>query len=412
MADPGWYSDPYKRYPQRWFDGTKWSHHVTDGSSTLTDPIGTSAPSAGGRQAPTSEIMQSAPIAATSKPSGGTTSYSVSSFLASIADTARERPEPRLEQALGGLGGAIAAVGVVSLLPESTLNEGFAPLVIIVLGLLFAVGVAAQLLLSPKALALRAAGVGAGIVGAIGIAVGMTESQIDRGSVVVTLLLLALIGASAWVLPGFRGRPTMLGLATFSTMFFVAAVIAESAVDRFSSGSVLFSDPLREVERTFAEAGWVLLVASAAYLTVALVLDRRGFRGIATAFVAPALVSTPTAIWLILSSDTTGSSTPSAGVVLLIIVVGVLVCIVGSAGGRRATTWFGALICSSGSLALVGLLVDDGSTQSFGAALVVCGAALTLAPALVAVIKTSASGQRASAGVTTPTDDRGTPRLQ
>jgi hypothetical protein len=35
----GWYADPTRRYPQRWWDGRDWTPHVANGASTYTDPL-------------------------------------------------------------------------------------------------------------------------------------------------------------------------------------------------------------------------------------------------------------------------------------------------------------------------------------------------------------------------------------
>jgi Protein of unknown function (DUF2510) len=36
---PGWYVDPTRRYPQRWWDGRGWTPHVSNGASTYIDPL-------------------------------------------------------------------------------------------------------------------------------------------------------------------------------------------------------------------------------------------------------------------------------------------------------------------------------------------------------------------------------------
>jgi hypothetical protein len=35
----GWYPDPTRRYPQRWWDGRGWTPHVSNGASTYIDPL-------------------------------------------------------------------------------------------------------------------------------------------------------------------------------------------------------------------------------------------------------------------------------------------------------------------------------------------------------------------------------------
>ena len=39
MSSPGWYPDPFTRFPQRYFDGTAWTEHVLDTTGTQSfDP--------------------------------------------------------------------------------------------------------------------------------------------------------------------------------------------------------------------------------------------------------------------------------------------------------------------------------------------------------------------------------------
>ena len=35
----GWYPDPTRRYPQRWWNGHRWTPHVSNGASTYSDPL-------------------------------------------------------------------------------------------------------------------------------------------------------------------------------------------------------------------------------------------------------------------------------------------------------------------------------------------------------------------------------------
>lgn len=37
---PAWHPDPYHRYAQRWWDGARWTEHVTTSANTVAvDPI-------------------------------------------------------------------------------------------------------------------------------------------------------------------------------------------------------------------------------------------------------------------------------------------------------------------------------------------------------------------------------------
>jgi Protein of unknown function (DUF2510)/Protein of unknown function (DUF2516) len=35
----GWYPDPYARHEQRWFDGFRWTEHVSDAGAPSADPV-------------------------------------------------------------------------------------------------------------------------------------------------------------------------------------------------------------------------------------------------------------------------------------------------------------------------------------------------------------------------------------
>ena len=36
---PGWYADPHARHELRWFDGLRWTEHVSDGGVTATETV-------------------------------------------------------------------------------------------------------------------------------------------------------------------------------------------------------------------------------------------------------------------------------------------------------------------------------------------------------------------------------------
>lgn len=38
-AAAAWHPDPTGRYPHRWWDGTRWTDSVSDGATTLSDPV-------------------------------------------------------------------------------------------------------------------------------------------------------------------------------------------------------------------------------------------------------------------------------------------------------------------------------------------------------------------------------------
>ena len=74
----------------------------------------------------------------------------------------------------------------------------------------------------------------------------------------------------------------------------------------------------------------VLAVAAIAYLVVARLLDRRGFAGTATPFVAASLAAIPAGIALL------GEDLEEAGAGAAAIVAGLLVAWLGARSGRRS----------------------------------------------------------------------------
>lgn len=40
--EAGWRTDPYGRYQQRYWDGERWTEHVSAGGTALVDPLGAS----------------------------------------------------------------------------------------------------------------------------------------------------------------------------------------------------------------------------------------------------------------------------------------------------------------------------------------------------------------------------------
>ena len=159
MSQPtGWFPDPYGRFQQRYFDGSKWTAHViTDGAQSV-DPLGTtvSVPFATPASALAAKRPASAPITA---------------FLDNLGPDAHERPAVRLSIALAGVGGAVAAVGIaLSIIGDSVDDKARTiPAAVLIVALAYAVrfGVKSQ----PE---LRSAAVGAAFVGIPGVAAALT----------------------------------------------------------------------------------------------------------------------------------------------------------------------------------------------------------------------------------------------
>ena len=76
-VSPGWYADPYRRYDQRYWDGTTWTQHASRGGQQFIDAPSTvtqtGAPRAFAEQTATPQVVASvAPVASVAKWDTGT----------------------------------------------------------------------------------------------------------------------------------------------------------------------------------------------------------------------------------------------------------------------------------------------------------------------------------------------------
>lgn len=414
MSTPAnWFPDPYGRFAQRYWDGSAWTAHVIDGDGKQSvDPMGTSTvipivtpstatgtgsgtgsgtPAAQGFAAP---VGQSA--AEPDHPSGGQgvpsssntpdapaapSSAGLVRLLDEMRPDSATRPRPSLESAFAGGAGAIAGVGLLSLLQGSDgTNRG---LLAVGAVLSIAIGLALRLLIAPNASIApiaRSAGVGFGVVGIAGVA-GAVASNPD--SLFLPFFVAALLYVAAWLLPGFRGRTIMLGLGALALVTAVAQLAGQN-IDRYGDNSL---------PRRFVDQGYLFLILGALLLGATWFLDRRGYHGTGTAFVASGLISSQVGVVLI------GSQFQNEkGGLVLAALVGLLICYVGSHGGRRATTWWGAAIAVSSFVALVGTMVEPSSPKGIAGALI-------LAAALIVAILLVVRAVRSNSAAAPPVSD-------
>ncbi|MGH8978486.1 MAG: hypothetical protein ACRDV7_10460 [Acidimicrobiia bacterium] len=108
--------------------------------------------------------------------------------------------------------------------------------------------------------------------------------------------------------------------------------------------------PLGQQDDKALEIGLVSLLFGAAYLGALLLLDRRGARAIATAFVIPAIAA------LVVAAAALGTASDSAIVGgLITFLIGIAIGVVGFTGhDRRFTTWGGGVMASVGALIVAG----------------------------------------------------------
>jgi len=282
----------------------------------------------------------------------------------------RRQSRPTIDGAIGAGSGALLAAGVVI-----GVNDGWnRPATAISGALLLAAGFAASLLLDGSWRALRCAGVATGAVGIAALAVAIPSP--DSGSFARAVLLLATIGYGVvWLAPGFRRHPVMLTIGLLT---------AAGLLTDLAGGIGLAGDLALRDEPSFSSEGEaqpeVLLLCGLAYVLVMRALDRRGDDRTATSFAVAGLVAVATAaasfVFLVGAFAAEGS-------LLLAAVVGVVVCIVGAASGRRATTWWGAALSVAGAGSFTVNVADLSSQRTEGAALVLAGAVVLAAAALV-----------------------------
>lgn len=366
MTQPaGWFNDPYGRFQQRYWDGTAWTEHVSTQGTQSIDPLGV-----------TTVIPIAIPASAYAPPPAPVAVGQPRRFLDSLGPDGRDRPAPRLSIALAGGGGALVALGIVAAIVGDNGSRGN--------------GIGAALLILFVALPLRlatagpadlkSAAVGAGVIGLLTLGVSIVADDVGRGwaAFIVGALFLA-----AWVLPGFSGRPIMLGIGT---LLMVAALGSATGSGGTNDAGPFRSVPFNDV---VGDQEVVFLLAAAVLFGLVWWLDRAGYFGVATGLVVAALVSAFVGV------GEAASNLDNTGAAVLIFVVGLIVCFVGSHGHRRATTWWGAVLATIGVVAFFASVLEPDSIGSTAAMFLISGVLLAAGPGVVRAIRAS-RGQAAA----------------
>ena len=105
-------------------------------------------------------------------------------------------------------------------------------------------------------------------------------------------------------------------------------------------------------------------------LVAAFLLDHAAYHGVATVFVAVAVIS------VVAGAAGTAGRFGEAGGAILVALAGLGLALVGYFGQRRFTTWFGAAIVTYGVAALVLAIVSSDDRVGGGILLAVFGAGL------------------------------------
>ena len=363
-----WWPDPYGRFQQRYFDGSKWTEHVIDNNGTQTvDPLGTTVsvpfvtPTNSSTTDPAATRVATAPVAA-----------NLNQFLDEFGPDARTRPAVHLSIALAGIGGAAAAFGIATAIigDSGTSRTRITAAAVVIVGLAYATRFLVKT--QPE---LRSAAVGAAVVGVPGLAAAITGVDGAGGG---TLVLAGVLLIIAWALPIMRGRPILLGAGA------VALVLALTTVGNDSGGSDLFNFGLADL---IGGRSWLFVLVGVALLAVVWWLDAQGYHGIGTSLVVAAILATALAVFKVVEN------VGSTGTAVLLAVAGLAVAVVGDHGQRRATTWFGVAVAAIGTIAVFTSTMKPSSTGDIATTLIISGLVLIAVPAVAKVIRASRSTQ-------------------
>lgn len=317
-------------------------------------------------------------------------------LAAAAGPDAHERPVPRLGIALAGAGGAVVAAGLTAIMVG---DDGGRAMGIVAGLLILGISLAVRLVARRPPEAMSAA-LGAGVVGIL-VTVSAAMAEVD--SVMWPALVLAVAFGLAWVLPGFQGRPLMLGLAAAMAVVGLVAVASE-----LSSSGLTYED----CDRIYQEEGFeampeecftgdlgsgnpveslvkgditpesiVAVLCGAGLMVAVLVLDRRGLHGTATPLVPVGIVAT----WAGLGAFV--ASLGDTGAAVLVLAGGLLIGFVGHAGQRRATTWWGAVITVAATIAFLVSVMEPSGTSDAGGALLIAGLLLIVASIVVVAMR-------------------------
>lgn len=302
------------------------------------------------------------------------------------------RPRPGFAHVLGAAAGGFVVVGVVAFVAEVDDTDPTTPGVVFCLAL-----IAAALLLGFRAPGpIRAACVTATVLAVpllwfFGFFGGGNAGRGElRGVYLLTLLSYALLYTLTWT----KGRAIFLAgaLLVFATWVTFEVGDADSGVVPFqseissSTNSTTFGVPTDQ--STFSTSGdttdstaTAALIIGLVFLGAAAALDRRGYAGAATPFVAVGAIETLAGAIVLGGND----SLLLGG--LLAIAAGAVVGLVGGHGDRRrATTWIGVLAVFGGCVAVIADIAPSSAAAvggiAFGFALVLGSLAWWLAPVL------------------------------
>ncbi|WP_229022962.1 DUF2510 domain-containing protein [Actinomarinicola tropica] len=311
----GWYPDPSDPAQQRWWDGTAWTDQVSGAGGA--PGVSTSPAATPGRVELAERLM-------------------------------RARPEGSVGVAVAAAGGVLGVLGAFVTISETDGRTPSNLVAVLVLLAAYALALAGPAWTRPAALA-------GGVVAPLVLA-GNLAPELDGR---MAIILPALLAGGAWLAmflaPGLRGAPVLVAGALLAAWAAFTGATAPTndafrSVEVYGMGGTGYWDapvnPIGQGEST--------LVVALVVVCVAAVLDRRGWRVLATPFIAVGVVLGFVGV----SSVTSGVDSIAASAVLVIAVGGVI-AVVGGSGRRRGSTWIGTGLAVAGIVALLADLVDD-----------------------------------------------------
>jgi hypothetical protein len=301
------------------------------------------------------------------------------------------RPPLTLVGVLAAVAGALIAVAIIIVIG---ISDDPSPWLLVVLALVvvlggWSIGMALTALTDwerrPGRLAeLIPLGSVMAAVGAPALVAGLVATQtVDATGTPSTSLVwwptavLALVLLALWLVPGLQGRPVLMAsgllMATWSLAGLIAVQVGTDSSDRristydegpyFANPFAGFADLTGNIGDAYRAASIVAFAAGVAFLLIAAIVDRVGLPGLGT----PLIVAGVIAGGIGAQGVVTDQAVLQALVPLLLVV---LVVAVGVLGGRKATTWLGAVLSVGLIIQLALALLGDDPSAGVAAALI------------------------------------------
>lgn len=318
-----------------------------------------------------------------------------------LGERALRRAEPRFGVALAGVGVVMIVIGIIAWAGEQAApgDEGDSNRTLGIILSLLVIAAGYLLVLRFRHGPLAAAGVAAATLG-VPVLMGFVtfdatpESDSDAFFVLPFAVdAIVLLSLAAWLVtyvwaPTISGRVFFLAASAFVLWLYLLEKVEEGAAGYVLTlpYSVFFFELAASFDEIgdgdsdvpdFTTIGGPSLVIGIVYYLLALLLDRKGYRGIATPLVAAGFLATVVGIGH-LAGDLEATGT---GVVLIL--AGSALALYGATQGRRFTTWTWAAGAGLGVLVILGDAFED-SVAGFGGTAIVLGAGIVLAAHLVA----------------------------